>query len=136
LLLWFFYLRFRPLCVRSFNFHFSLFSFSLFYVTFSGTFALAALAFTRTMIPLVAFMTPVPTANTDALHNALTLRSVLNQTLIFVIPTQYESSVAGLPKIATDIGVFSATLSMWIAGTTKPSRTELLAIKNFLERRG
>jgi DNA transposition AAA+ family ATPase len=40
-----------------------------------------------------------------------------------------------LPKIATDIGVFSAALSMWIAGTTKPSRTELLAIKCFLERR-
>ena len=47
-----------------------------------------------------------------------------------------EESDLSLPKIATDMGVFSATLSMWIAGTTKPSRTELLVIKSFLERRG
>ena len=40
-----------------------------------------------------------------------------------------------IPKIANLMGVFSATLSMWIAGTTEPSRTELLAIKSFLERR-
>jgi DNA-binding transcriptional regulator YiaG len=46
-----------------------------------------------------------------------------------------EHSDLSLPKIATDMGVFSATLSMWIAGTTKPSFTELLAIKCFLERR-
>jgi DNA-binding transcriptional regulator YiaG len=46
-----------------------------------------------------------------------------------------EHSDLSLPKIATDMGVFSATLSMWIAGTTKPSPTELLAIKCFLERR-
>jgi hypothetical protein len=38
-----------------------------------------------------------------------------------------------IPKIGSR--VFSATLSMWIAGTTKLSRTELFAIKNFLERR-
>jgi DNA transposition AAA+ family ATPase len=44
-----------------------------------------------------------------------------------------EESDLSLPKIATEIGVFSATLSMWIAGTTKPSRTELLAIKSYLE---
>ena len=39
-----------------------------------------------------------------------------------------------IPKIASKIGVFSATLSMWIAGTAKPSHTELLAIRRFLER--
>jgi DNA transposition AAA+ family ATPase len=47
-----------------------------------------------------------------------------------------EESDLSIPKIASDMGVFSATLSLWIAGTTKPSRTELLAIKSFLERRG
>jgi hypothetical protein len=46
-----------------------------------------------------------------------------------------EESDVSIPKIASEMGVFSATLSMWIAGTTKPSRTELLAIKSFLERR-
>lgn len=46
-----------------------------------------------------------------------------------------EESDLSLPKIATEMGIFSATLSMWIAGTTKPSRTELLAIKYYLERR-
>jgi DNA transposition AAA+ family ATPase len=47
-----------------------------------------------------------------------------------------EESDLSIPKIASEMGVFHATLSMWIAGTTKPSPTELLAIKNFLERRG
>ena len=46
-----------------------------------------------------------------------------------------EESDLSLRKIASQMGVFSATLSMWIAETTKPSRTELLAIKSFLERR-
>jgi DNA-binding transcriptional regulator YiaG len=46
-----------------------------------------------------------------------------------------EESDLSIPKIASKMGVFSATLSMWIAGTTKPSRKELLAIKCFLERR-
>ena len=46
-----------------------------------------------------------------------------------------EESDLSIPKIAGKMGVFSATLSMWIAGTIKPSRTELLAIKSFLERR-
>jgi DNA transposition AAA+ family ATPase len=45
-----------------------------------------------------------------------------------------EESDLSIPKIASKMGVFSATLSMWIAGTTKPSHTELLAIKRFLER--
>jgi DNA-binding transcriptional regulator YiaG len=47
-----------------------------------------------------------------------------------------EESDLSIPKIASDMGVFNATLSLWIAGTTKPSRAELLAIKSFLERRG
>jgi DNA-binding transcriptional regulator YiaG len=47
-----------------------------------------------------------------------------------------EESDLSIPKIASQMGVFSATLSMWFAGTTKPSPTELFAIKNFLERRG
>jgi hypothetical protein len=46
-----------------------------------------------------------------------------------------EGSDLSIPKIASEMGAFSATLSMWIAGTSKPSRTELLAIKSFLERR-
>ena len=46
-----------------------------------------------------------------------------------------EESDLSIPKIASKMGVFGATLSMWVAGTTKPSRTELLAIKSFLERR-
>ena len=46
-----------------------------------------------------------------------------------------EESDLCIAKIASEMGVFSATLSMWIAGTTMPSRTELLAIKRFLERR-
>ena len=46
-----------------------------------------------------------------------------------------EESELSIPKIASEMGVFSATLSMWIAGTTKPSCTELLAIKRYLERR-
>ena len=46
-----------------------------------------------------------------------------------------EGSDLSIPKIGSEMGVFSVTLSMWIAGTTKPSRTELLAIKSFLERR-
>jgi DNA-binding transcriptional regulator YiaG len=46
-----------------------------------------------------------------------------------------EESELSIPKIASLMGVFSATLSIWIAGTAKPSRTELLMIKSFLERR-
>ena len=46
-----------------------------------------------------------------------------------------EESDVSIPKIASEMGVLSATLTMWIAGTTNPSRRELLAIKSFLERR-
>ena len=42
-----------------------------------------------------------------------------------------EESDLSIPKIASEMGVLSATLTMWIAGTTKPSRRELLAIKKF-----
>ena len=41
-----------------------------------------------------------------------------------------EETDINIPKIASEMGVFGATLSMWVAGTTKPSRTELLAIKS------
>ena len=44
-----------------------------------------------------------------------------------------EESELSLPKIASLMGVFSATLSMWIAGTAKPSGANLLLIKRFLE---
>jgi DNA-binding transcriptional regulator YiaG len=47
-----------------------------------------------------------------------------------------EESELSLPKIATLMGVFSATLSIWIAGTAKLSGANLLLIKRFLERRG
>jgi hypothetical protein len=66
------------LCVRSFNFSFRLFSSWLFYVAFiNGTFALAALAFTRTMIsaPFLV-MTPVPIAIGMPFIIALKFRSV------------------------------------------------------------
>jgi DNA-binding transcriptional regulator YiaG len=46
-----------------------------------------------------------------------------------------EGSELSIPKIASLMGVFSATLSIWIAGTAKPSRTELLMIKRFLLQR-
>ena len=46
-----------------------------------------------------------------------------------------EESELSLPKIASLMGVFSATLSMWIAGSAKPSRTNLLMIERFLKRR-
>jgi DNA-binding transcriptional regulator YiaG len=45
-----------------------------------------------------------------------------------------EESDLSIPKIASLMGAFSATLSMWIAGTTKPSLTELLTIKCFLDQ--
>jgi DNA-binding transcriptional regulator YiaG len=48
--------------------------------------------------------------------------------------TFVEESELSIPKIACLVGVFGATLSMWIAGSAKPSSTELLMIKRFLER--
>ena len=57
------------------------------------------------------------------------------QALLDGLRTFVEESELSIPKIASLMEVFSATLSMWIAGTSKPSRTELLAIKRFLERR-
>jgi len=49
--------------------------------------------------------------------------------------TFIEELDLSLPKIACRIGVFSATLTMWIAGSAKPSRSELLRIERFLKRR-
>jgi len=57
------------------------------------------------------------------------------QTLTRDLKRFVEESDLSIPKIASKMGVFSANLSMWIAGTTKPSRTELLAVKRILERR-
>jgi DNA transposition AAA+ family ATPase len=50
--------------------------------------------------------------------------------------TFVEESDLSIPKIASEMGVFSETQGMLIVGTTKPSKTELLAIKSFLECRG
>jgi DNA transposition AAA+ family ATPase len=47
-----------------------------------------------------------------------------------------EDSELSIPKIASMMGVFSVTLSMWIAGTTKPGRVELLEIRSFLAQHG
>jgi DNA-binding transcriptional regulator YiaG len=55
--------------------------------------------------------------------------------LVRDLRSSVEESELSIPKIARLMGVFSATLSIWIAGTAKPSRTELLLIKGFLERR-
>jgi DNA-binding transcriptional regulator YiaG len=55
--------------------------------------------------------------------------------LVGDLRTFVEGSELSIPKIASLIGVFGATLSMWIAGTAKPSRAELLVIKRFLEQR-
>ena len=43
-----------------------------------------------------------------------------------------EESDLSIPKIASQMGVFSATLSMWIAGTTKPLGPSYLRLKAFL----
>ena len=55
--------------------------------------------------------------------------------LVDDLRTFVEESELSLPKIANRMEVFSATLSMWIAGTSKPSRAQQLAIKDFLKRR-
>jgi DNA-binding transcriptional regulator YiaG len=55
--------------------------------------------------------------------------------LVRDLRTFVEESELSIPKVACLMGVFGATLSMWIAGSAKPSSTELLMIKRFLERR-
>jgi hypothetical protein len=55
--------------------------------------------------------------------------------LLDALKTFVEGSDLSLPKIANRMEVFSATLSMWIAGTSKPSTAQQLAIKGFLKRR-
>jgi DNA-binding transcriptional regulator YiaG len=54
--------------------------------------------------------------------------------LVRDLRTFVEESELSIPKIACLMRVFGATLSMWIAGSVKPSNTELLMIKRFLER--
>ena len=57
-------------------------------------------------------------------------RALLDDLRTFV-----EGSDLSLPKIANRMEVFSVTLSMWIAGSSKPSEAQQLAIKEFLGRR-
>ena len=72
----------------------------------------------------------------NANESGNTISGRVGQALTRDLKRFVEESELSIPKIASEMGVFSATLSMWIAGTTKPSRTGLLAIKSFLERRG
>ena len=69
-------------------------------------------------------------ANTGMVSGDLDERAIARDLRKFV-----EESELSLPKIASLMGVFSATLSMWTAGTAKPSGANLLLIKRFLERR-
>ena len=55
--------------------------------------------------------------------------------LVDALRTFVEGSDLSLPKIANRMEVFSATLSMWIAGSNKPSGAQQLGIKDFLKRR-
>jgi hypothetical protein len=55
--------------------------------------------------------------------------------IVDALRTFVEETELSLPKIGSLIGVFGATLSMWIAGTAKPFGAELLAIERLLERR-
>jgi len=45
-----------------------------------------------------------------------------------------ENSDQSIPRIAELMGISSVVLSMWIAGTAKPTTTKLLEIKRFFER--
>ena len=45
-----------------------------------------------------------------------------------------ENSDQSIPRIAELMGISSVVLSMWIAGTAKPTTIKLLEIKRFLER--
>ena len=46
-----------------------------------------------------------------------------------------ESSPLSFYQIASLIGISGAVLSMWLAGTARPSMTKLEAIENFLRRK-
>ena len=60
----------------------------------------------------------------------------LDERILLKALGQYvEESELSIPKIASLMGVFSATLSMWIAGSARPSGTDLFVIKRFLEER-
>jgi hypothetical protein len=45
-----------------------------------------------------------------------------------------ENSDKSIPRIAELMGVSGVALSMWIAGTARPTATKLLEIKRFFER--
>ena len=46
-----------------------------------------------------------------------------------------ERSPLSFYQIASLIGISGAVLSMWLAGTARPSMTKLEAIENFLRRK-
>jgi transcriptional regulator with XRE-family HTH domain len=60
--------------------------------------------------------------------------TVESDKILVALKTFVEESGLSIPKIAFRMGVFGTTLTMWIAGSAKPSRSELLRIKRFLER--
>ena len=63
-----------------------------------------------------------------------TVRSELDgQALLGDLRRFVEEAELSIPRIAELMGVYGATLSIWIAGTAKPHRTKLLEIKGFLE---
>jgi DNA-binding transcriptional regulator YiaG len=61
--------------------------------------------------------------------------TVESDTILRDLKTFVEESELSIPKIACRMGVFSATLTIWLAGSAKPSSTELLRIERFLKRR-
>jgi len=66
-----------------------------------------------------------------------TVRSELDrQALLGDLRRFVEEAELSIPRIAELMGVYSATLSMWIAGTAKPRRTKLLEIESFLASYG
>jgi DNA transposition AAA+ family ATPase len=56
------------------------------------------------------------------------------QTLIVRLRRFVEDSDLSLYKIASHIGTSGTKLSMWLAGTATPRRTELEEIEKLLER--
>ena len=67
-------------------------------------------------------------------ENEATVRSDLEeQALLDELKRFVEDTKLSIYRIAELMGVYGATLSIWIAGTAKPHRTELLEIKGFLE---
>jgi len=67
-------------------------------------------------------------------QNEATVRSDLEeQALLDELKRFVEDTKLSIYRIAELMGVYGATLSIWIAGTAKPHRAKLLEIKGFLE---